>query len=125
LKGPISRLDGEILQHLVDPFDDEAGLLRGAIILAGTSHVPEGAKIQLRLQESLSCFNGKDVGLARSVLLLERGQEGRGHLYPKETVHSRGNGFFAQESANSFDVSNSDLVDEIRFQNLEPPSRSG
>jgi hypothetical protein len=99
-------------------------LLRGAIILAGTSHVPEGAKIELRLQESLSCFNGKDVGLARNVLLLQRGQKGRGHLYPKETVHSRGNGFFAQESANSFDVSNSDLVDEIRLQNMPPSSRS-
>ena len=103
----------KIFQHLVDPFDDETGLLRGAVILAGTPHVAEGAHIELRLYEPLPCFNGKEVGLAGDVLLLKRGQERGGNFHPEESVDSGTDRSCAQELANSLDIRNTDFVDKI------------
>jgi len=117
--------DGEIFQHGVDPFHDETGLLEGAVILTGTAHVPESAEIELRLDMALPCFNGKDMGLAGEVLLLEGSEERIGNLDPEQSVQSGGNRFLAQESANSPEVCNSDFVDEIRLHRpLSPADRS-
>jgi len=116
--------DGEIFQHGVDPFHDETGLLEGAVILTGTAHVPESAEIELRLDMALPCFNGKDMGLAGEVLLLEGSEERIGNLDPEQSVQSGGNRFLAQESANSPEVCNSDFVDEIRLRDKAPLSRS-
>ena len=123
-KGGSSCSDGEIFQHLVDPFDDETGLLGGTVILARTAHVAEGAEIELRPDMPLPCFNGKDMGLAGKVLLLEGSEERTGNLDPEQSVQSGGNRFLAQELANSPEVRNSDFVDEIRLRDKLPPVKN-
>jgi hypothetical protein len=119
-----SRSDGEVFQHSVDPLDDEAGLLRCAVTLAGASHVSEGAQVQFRFYEPLPCFNGEDVGLASDVLLLERAQEQGCSFHPEESVDSGTNRFFAQELANPLHIFNTDFIDEIGPRKKPPPGES-
>ena len=118
------RSDGEIFQHLVDPFDDETGLLGDAVILAGTAHVPESAEIELRLDTPLPCFNGKDMGLAGYVLLLDRVQEQRLDLHPEKRVDSRTDRFSAQKFSNPLHIRSTNFIDKIRLQAQASPSRT-
>jgi hypothetical protein len=119
-----SRFDGEIFQHSVDPLDDEAALLRGAVTLAGTTHVAEGAQIEFRLQVPIPCFDGEDVRLAGDVLLLERGQERGCNFHPEESVDSGTDRFYAQELANPLQILNADFIDEIGSRDELPPGKS-
>jgi len=79
-------------------------LLRSAIILAGTSHISQSAEVEFRLGEGLSCFKGKDMGLAGDVLLLDGSQKRGWNLHPEESFHFGGNGLPAQEFANPLEV---------------------
>jgi len=114
-KGGLLRCNREIFEYLVDPFDDEMHLLRCAVILAGTSHLSQSAEVEFRPCELLSCFKGKDMGLAGDVLLLEGSQKRGWNLHPEESFHSGGNCLPAQEFVNPLEVRDSDFVDQIRL----------
>jgi len=98
--------------------------MRSAVALAGTAHVAESAQIKLCFDEPLPSFNGKDMGLTGEVLLLERREKRIGNFHPEQRLQSGRNRFLAQELANSLDVCNSDLVDEIRLRDKLPPGKN-
>jgi hypothetical protein len=110
----------KLIQHVVDPSECVLNLLFRAIMLTFAPHLPKAFRKELRFHPRFPEFNGKNVGSAVPVPVLNRAEQIPRDLHPEQVLDPGNARMLQKELADPADIGRGHLVNEIGSDGSSP-----